>query len=178
MMRVLKKLQYDDHQQSECVLRNLTGLDFSSPFRLYTFGVMKRLIRLWVENGSKKCRLRTVSIELISKRLASIKKHVPNEFPRKPRILKYFKFWKASEFRAFLFSAIYILCSDLSSRSSWRSFANNLLHRFVEDIPKLYGELLLIYNFHNLLHLSNDVANFGCLDQFSAFPFENCMSKI
>lgn len=35
-----------------------------------------------------------------------------------------------------------------------------------------------MYNFHNLLHLTADAENFGALDNFSAFPFENFMTKI
>lgn len=34
------------------------------------------------------------------------------------------------------------------------------------------------HNVHNLLHLSNDAVNFGSLDNFSCFKFENHMQKI
>ncbi|KAG8238209.1 hypothetical protein J437_LFUL017516 [Ladona fulva] len=96
---------------------------------LVYLGMMKRLIRLWVENGSKKI----------------------------------------------LSGAIWILCSDLSSQSSWRSFLNHLPHHFVEDITKLHGKF--IYNFHNHFHLRVDIAKFGHLDQFSVFPLGNCYNK-
>lgn len=43
---------------------------------------------------------------------------------------------------------------------------------------QIYSHELLIHNFHNLLHLPEDVKNFGKLDSFSAFPFENFMKEI
>lgn len=39
----------------------------------------------------------------------------------------------------------------------------------------LYGETNIVYNIHNLIHLSHDVKIYGSLDTFSAFPFENHM---
>lgn len=73
-----------------------------------------------------------------------------------------------------LHSAIYILASDeLSKKEHWRIYANELLHWFVSQVSVLYSPTLLVYNFHNLLHLVNDVTNYGPLDNFAAFPFEN-----
>ncbi|KAG8229373.1 hypothetical protein J437_LFUL000894 [Ladona fulva] len=148
-------MQYDDHQQSECILRNLAlGLISQVPLdymHLVCLGVMKRLIRLWVENGSKSETQNSKIFQILeSYRILAFLLYygpcvliniLPNEMYTHVLVLT---------------SAIYVLCSDLSSQSSWRSFANNLLHRSLEDIPKLCEELLLIYNFHNLLHLSND----------------------
>ena len=37
----------------------------------------------------------------------------------------------------------------------------------------LYGHEIMVYNVHGLVHLAEDVRKFGCLDNLSAFPFEN-----
>ena len=52
------------------------------------------------------------------------------------------------------------------------------LFQFVKDMKKLYGQESLIYNVHNLLHLTDDVQKFGVLGSFSAFSFANYLGKI
>jgi len=42
----------------------------------------------------------------------------------------------------------------------------------------LYGKKFISHNVHNLLHLCSDVRIYGCLDNFSAFRFENYMISI
>lgn len=197
---------YEDHQLSKSVLTELDlGLVTQVPLdymHLVCLGVVKRLIRVWVDNGPKKCKLNAINIDKISKRLLEIKNnHYPREFSRRPRPLKLFKYWKATEFRSFilylgpvvlanvlsnnlykhflvLHCAIYLLCSDFCEDSEWRTYANDLLHCFVRNVPTFYCKELLVYNFHNLLHLERDAFNFGKLDNFSAFPFENFMTNI
>lgn len=198
--------QYEDHQLSKSILTELdVGLVTQVPLdymHLVCLGIVKKMIRCWVENGPKKCKLNIHKIDEISTRLKTCRKHFPVEFSRRPRPLKLFKYWKATEFRAFLLylgpvilkdilpninlykhflllnCAIYILCNDICRDDIWRSYANDLLNSFVKYVPVLYSEEFLVYNVHNLLHLSEDVLNFGPLDSFSAFPFENFMSKI
>lgn len=51
-----------------------------------------------------------------------------------------------------------------------------MLKIFVQRASEHYGIEFLSYNVHGLLHLANDVKNFGPLDSFSAFPYENNMS--
>jgi hypothetical protein len=44
---------------------------------------------------------------------------------------------------------------------------------------EIYGSHHLVYNVHNLLHLSEDSINYqGPLDSFSCFPFENYLGQI
>lgn len=200
-----KNHQYEDHHRAKSLLTELqVGLITQVPLdymHLICLGVVKRLIGVWSGKGPKKCKLRFYDIDIISKKLASIKNHIPCEFARRPRSLTMYKYWKATEFRLFLLylgpvvlrdvlpakfyehflilhCAIYILASELSQTSEWRNYANDLLHAFVEAIGNLYAKELITYNFHNLLHLAADVTNFGCLDNYSAFPFESNMSKI
>jgi hypothetical protein len=54
-----------------------------------------------------------------------------------------------------------------------------LLHYFVKNSQRLYGSTFVVYNVHNLLHLGDDVKHFGtCLDDLSAFPFENYLRTL
>lgn len=56
--------------------------------------------------------------------------------------------------------------------------AHNLLKSFIASIPVLYNEKLLTFNFHCLLHLSSDVKNYGSLETFSAFRFQNYLKTL
>ena len=93
-----------------------------------------------------------------------------------------------------LFVGIYILanpalCYDLND------YAQSTLVQFVHHFSELYGPQQIVYNVHGVTHfangvthfangvthLANDSKNFGCLDKFSAFPFENylgCLKRL
>lgn len=49
---------------------------------------------------------------------------------------------------------------------------------FVERYESFHGVGRLTYNIHNLIHLANDVKNYGSLDNFSCFPFENYLRRL
>jgi len=51
-------------------------------------------------------------------------------------------------------------------------YAHSLLCLFVEQARHLYGEEFIVYIVHGLTHLAADVKWHGCLDLFSAFPYE------
>ncbi|KAA0714612.1 hypothetical protein E1301_Tti020310 [Triplophysa tibetana] len=55
---------------------------------------------------------------------------------------------------------------------------SDLLVHFVEDGRKLYGDELLVYNVHSLVHLASDANVYGGLDECSAFPFENYLHQL
>ncbi|XP_039299877.1 uncharacterized protein LOC111054008 isoform X1 [Nilaparvata lugens] len=195
-----------DHQYGPSVLSELSiGLVTQVPLdylHLMCLGITKKLVRVWVDKGPKQCKLRASAIENISSRLKIIaSSHIPSEFSRRPRPLHTFKFWKATEYRSFMlyigpvvlfkilpdelfqhftvFHVIaYILTSDKGSDLSWRNYCQELISHFLHLSSSLYGREFLIYNFHNLTHLPNDVKNYGSLDRFSAFPFENHMKVI
>jgi len=56
--------------------------------------------------------------------------------------------------------------------------ARQLLDSFVEHFESIYGRHLISHNIHGLLHLCDDYAKFGPLDQCSTFPFENYMGVL
>lgn len=172
---------------------------------LILLGVVKRIISAWIgPKCPRQTRLGPQSRELISQRLLSLNSHIPScsEFRRRPRPIADYKYWKATEFRTFLLYcgpvvlrnilhsdlyihfltlsvAIYIgIDPSLAKDSQWVAYANELMKVFVKQTEILYGTQMMVYNIHNCLHLMRDVGNYGCLDGFSAFPFENYMQTI
>lgn len=67
---------------------------------------------------------------------------------------------------------------SLAYQTSVIEYAENLLKHFVKSFQIIYGAKYISHNVHNLLHLAADVKNFGTLDEFSAFKFENYMSVL
>ena len=68
----------------------------------------------------------------------------------------------------------------LLSHSS-HSFNDDYIRKllaFVKNFSTIYGQCVLFYNVHNLLHIVNDYALFGPLDHVSCFPFENFLGKL
>ncbi|XP_011312318.1 uncharacterized protein [Fopius arisanus] len=132
-------------------------------------------------------------MSLINERLMNIKP--PSVIHRKPRSLKEFKLWKATEWRSWLLfyslpclegilphkyikhwsllvSAMEILLKAAITRNELQD-AREVLVKFVEKYQKLYGVYEMKYNIHLLLHLSDSVQNWGPLWTQNTFDFEN-----
>lgn len=131
-----------------------------------------------------------------------VKNCVPIEFQRKPRSLNYVKKWKATEYRQLLLYsgpfilknklnnevyenfitlhvAVSILCSKrYCYQQKWLNCAKNLIECFVKQFGIIYGKHNISYNIHGLLHLVNDVENYGSLDYFSTFQFESYLGHL
>lgn len=193
----------EDHHLNDSPLENI-GLKMITQFpldymHLVCLGVMKRLIKLWIQ-GIKGIKLRASQIKQLSIDLKRLIPYIPIEFSRKPRGLDELDRWKATEFRLFLLytglatlwsylpddylrhfyvlhCAIYILCNPTDCIYN-NEYAHELLVHFVQTFKVLYSETYVTYNVHNLIHLHEDVKNHGCLDMFSAFPFENHFKEI
>jgi len=73
--------------------------------------------------------------------------------------------------------AIRILCTPHQT-DELINYAEELLQYFVEQFKTIYGRVNMSYNVHGLVHLGNDVRNFGHLDSFSAFPFETYLGQL
>lgn len=56
--------------------------------------------------------------------------------------------------------------------------ADNLLKTFIKHCEFIYGSEFYVYNTHVLCHLAQEAEQFGTLDCFSAFPFENFLGVI
>jgi len=166
---------------------------------LVLLGVMRKLLHTWC-SGPRRRRLSAQQIQVISHRLEGYRPFIPVEFQRKPRSLLHIRHWKAKEFRTFLCytgpvacrgvlhedvynnfmllsCAMRILLSpNLSNR--YAAFAGQLLLAFVQHVKIVYGEEMVAYNMHGLIHLANEVASHGNLDTISAFPFENHLFQL
>lgn len=183
----------------------LLGLVTNVPLdylHLICLGVVKKLIHLWFSD-SLKVRLQFRKIKIISNLLKNnIYPYVPLEFQRKPRALEFYKQWKGTEFRQFLlysgpvvlknvlsdevynhFMTLHVAITILSSNNLCTDepnllYAHQLLQHFVTSFKTIYGYHHVSHNVHGLLHIVQDVRNFGSLDMFSTFKFENFMQKM
>ena len=169
---------------------------------LVCLGIMRKLLLMWMR-GPLRCRISAGMIKQLSENLVRLRVAIPCEFARKPRTLYEIDRWKATEFRQFLLYtgpvvlnglltetvykhfmllAISIYCcvrSDLCKH--YASYARECLIKFVKLASQIYGEDVLVYNMHSVIHIVDDVELFGPLDNISSFPFENylrCMKKL
>ncbi len=72
-----------------------------------------------------------------------------------------------------------LLDSDDHKHTSYLDYAHQLLKYFVNASKVIYIEQFIVYNVHNLIHLSHDVRHFDCsLNDISAFPYENHLQTI
>lgn len=168
------------------------------PMHLIHLGVMRKLINLWM-TGPVSVRLGVSSKTTISDSLISIIKFTPVEFNRKPRTLFDFGRYKATEFRTFLlYTGMVVLYKQIPDNLYVNflllSVAINLLSRedisgaivharqylisFIQSFGDIYGTNNLVYNIHNLCHITDDAENFGKLDSFSAYAFENHLGHL
>ena len=157
---------------------------------LVCLGVTRRLLLCWLK-GPFNVRIGTNTISELSNKLLCLIPNMPREFARKPRSLSEVMRWKATEFRQFLLYAgplvlknIYYqkrsitisFCSRLPLHycltihcEQYCDYANDLLVTFVENVKVLYGDSMMVYNVHCLVHLANDVRIFGSLDNLQHF---------
>ena len=167
---------------------------------LICLGIMKKLIRLWIRGPRNYFRMSAGMIEQISDNLKIQKMNIPCEFQRKPRSIEQVDRWKATECRQFLLYTgpvvlrkklpsdyyLHFLCLHVAIRllvkptltSGDIQYSDDLLRYFVQHFPRLYGRENMSFNVHGLLHLAEDARNFGPLDRFGGFKFENYLGKM
>lgn len=181
------------HQMRISPLVSIDQLDMIQQFppdymHLVHLGVMKRLLQYWKKS------MNDFSCEEFSRVIQGLGASLPREFHRKTRSLKELDRWKATEYRNFLMYVAPMCLKDILTSDRYRHFlllhfaiyvmtsrehrhyldnARACLHRFVSEIPDLYGEEMLVYNMHGLLHLADSVEKIGLLDFWSAYKFEN-----
>lgn len=197
----------NDYHISETILKNIPklGLVTNIPLdyqHLICLGVTKKLMFLWLSDKIE-VRLCYSKVKLISNAIENnVAPFVPLEFQRCPRSLFVYKQWKATEWRQFLLYvgpivlqsivsediyihfltlhvAIRILCTTkYCEQPEFIQYSHQLLQHFVSTFKNIYGVHHISHNIHALLHLANDVSNFGSLDLFSTFKYENYMQQI
>lgn len=146
-------------------------------------------------------KLSTYYFKQISTHLQQLRVHIPLEINRKPRGLEDLARWKGTEFRTFLlylgpivlkdniniaiyehFLLLHVGISILVSRKYISKFsskyANKVLTTFIQHSKEICGTQFLIYNVHLLSHVTDDVDNFGPLDEFATFSFQSYLGKL
>ena len=162
--------------------------------------VMKKLIKTWVR-GKLPHKLGSSSVRSISDKLKGLSSYLPKEFTRRPRPIDEFTFYKATEFRTFmlytgvvclyknmddirykhfldLHCGVFILLSESAADLEWNNLANSLLRKFVDNVPEFYSKTYLVYNVHNLIHISEDARRYGNLSRVSCFHYANYMQQM
>lgn len=159
-------------------------------------GVGRKMIEIYT-SSLVHGRQKTLRVQAMDEAYLTFKDCIPDEFVRKPRPLSEFSRWKATESRLFCNYLGPVLLNNFLSKEQLQHFnclhfafrilndpakcqeresneyARQLLIFFVEKMKDLYGHDKLTFNFHNLIHLPQDVLTFGPLDSYSAFRFEN-----
>lgn len=196
-----------DYQIGLSNLHLIPNIDFVTSFpldymHLICLGVTRTLMGIWIA-ASPPLKLPSRVLESISIALESFQSSIPVEFCRVPRGLKEVKRWKATEYRQFLlytgpiilkhelkqtypgyyenFLSLHIAMRILLSQKycfDHLQSAKELLTFFVESVMYYYGRQYMTHNFHNLLHICDDVNKFGNLDNCSAFRFENFLGQL
>lgn len=196
-----------NHHTGDTILTQIPNINLIEDIpldymHLVCLGVVKKMLcGIWCY-GSPPHKLSFRVIQSISQNLELLSKYMPSEFARKPRGLKEVKRWKATEFRQFLFysgpivlkkrltnrkyehflilfvSLTLLVSQKFCSNTEYLNYAESLLEYFVKTTKSLYGPQFLTHNFHNLLHLCDDVKKFGCLENFSNFSSENYLQKL
>lgn len=199
------KMADSEHHRGESPLTNI-GIGMVSEFvldymHLICLGVVRRLVWLWLCGPlTLNCRMGAKTVQSISDELISVKTFIPTEFARKPRSLSEWQRWKATEYRQFLLYTGPIVLHGKLPDATYKNFlllsvgirmllekslddeyiiyARSLLVLFVTHYSQLYGDAMVVYNVHNVIHLADDFNKFGCLDKISAFAFENYLGQL
>ncbi|KAI8129539.1 hypothetical protein CVS40_0909 [Lucilia cuprina] len=125
-------------------------------------GVTKTMLLNWIKKRNTNYCMNTNKIKSLESRLLFLKNQIPKEFSRKPRP----------------FNELERILLDKQLCLTNRNCGYNMLKEFLNQIPTFFDESLLTFNFHCLLHLCDDVENYGDLGSFSAFPFENYLQQL
>jgi hypothetical protein len=199
-------LEFDEgHQLSITPFLGLISFQKAFPpeyMHTVCLGVMRRLLFMWCRCDKRyptaSRLLPSVKVKL-SHNLVGLGQNLPLEFHRKTRPLNDLERWKAIEYRTFLLYIGPFVLKDILPNMQWKHFlilhasiyilscqslmhiysdAKQLLTRYVYDFEKVYGASQMVYNVHCLLHISDFALEFGSLDKWSAFPFENFLWKL
>lgn len=195
--RIDKTFHHPNFLQNENILETI-GIEMISqfpiePMHLIDMGVVKKILKVRSQDNMKK-------VAEMNKRIQSISKDMPCEFSRNVRTLDELPHWKATECRTFLLYTGIVVLKGLVSDDIYYHFllfysairtiaceksyllnlpaAKEMVKDFVKYFPILYGEENVSYNVYCLLHICDSVEQYGPLDNFSAYKFENYMQPL
>ena len=157
--------------------------------------VLKRIMKMWVY-GPGEFKLDSKYVHAMTARQLLYAKTCPTEFGRRPRSLADLRHFKATEFRSFLcYTGVTVLLGIFENGDvyynflllvcamrillnpvlsvKFHAFAKKLLVAFVKHYKQLYGDGLVVFSVHALIHLPRQAAQYGHLDRISSFPYES-----
>ena len=169
---------------------------------LLDLGVTKRYLQFLTGSENSPAKLKKNDVDEISRRLIEMQKYIPVEFARDPRSLREMCRWKGTElhlFRDYLsvsvfknilperlyehFLFFHVAVRLLSRHSTCQisgvySWARALLSQFVKQSRSILGPHFISSNVHYLIHLVDDVENFGPLPSWSGYWAENYLQML
>ena len=116
--------------------------------------------------------------------LKNISPGITVEFLRRTLSLQNYNHWKATQFRmilSYLLPFIFkkFLSTNKLNTTKYPDYPTALLKQFFLLMPAIYGNDSQIMNFHNLIHVEDDVKLMKTsLSSYSAYPFENYLGII
>lgn len=137
--------------------------------------------------------------EEISLLLINTNKELPSDIHRSVRSLKDIAFWKGTEFRTILLYVgmvvlqnylpkdvynhfLLLTCAvTICSIDEYRPFmpkVHEMFEEYVEMRKELYGFHSISSNFHNLIHITEDIKRFGNLEETTTYEFENILGQM
>lgn len=170
------------------------------PMHLIFAGCFRQLLRYWVSVPGR-WKIHYEISDLISELFLFLKQSAPADFNRKPgRPLKNYSNMKCTELRRILLydgilafknmvdeniykhflllhCAIFIMSSPVLVRTHL-PMANEFARTYISHSVRIYGAQFVVYNLHSFCHLSSECEQFGSLDEFAAFMFENELKSI
>lgn len=162
-------------------------------------GVTRQITELLLQSCEQPYYIgRPDTIRVIENRIRNIQP--PHLITRLPRPLEEFRYWKASEWRAWLLfyclpclegvldsrylkhlsllvSAVFFLLQESVTYEEVNK-ADVMLLEFVVKFQLLYGETAMTFNVHLLTHLAKSVKLWGPLWAHSAFVFESANGSL
>lgn len=169
------------------------------PFHLVWHGAFKRLMTVW-DTWPGVWKWTTDDRNKMTDILATVKKTCPQDFNRKPRSIREWNKFKATEERRLclydgilvfrdqltknvyknflLFHAAIIILASSAYVKSLCDFANICLKNFISHSISIYSRKFVVYNVHSFSSLPNECKEHGELDSFSAFDFENLLKSL
>lgn len=193
------------HESGNSPLIRIPDLDMVEQFpvadelHLLHLGVMKKLLYGWRDGvfRSADTKWPAKTTTEVSQYLLNCK--LPAEFHRKCRDLECLSMWKGTELRTFLHYVGMVVLKDHLTTEAYDHFllllvavlicsskeyfahlelARSMFYQYIELFGEIYGEEYIFSNVHNLSHVADEVARFGQLESFSAYPFESKLGKI
>jgi hypothetical protein len=157
-------------------------------------GVTRNLLKLMIANKHKRFFFNNCQIGSMEQDFLSYKNHMPDDFSRFPRKFVEIPRFKATECRQFLLYTGPVLLKKYLLPDVYKSFLKyhcgiRLLHQSIQSEDSLDKAQQLLeefvresksfmpttYNIHNVLHMTNCVRQFGPLESFSNYRYENAL---